>query len=124
RRIEASERPARVIAFPKVAAAEFSRPTSVRPWIAAAAAGLIVGLGLGQMMDFRHLGSPVAFPANRVVVSPPRPETQASAVVASNAILSEETLLAELEAAATPRYDTLKPYDEFTPHTADFIKVR
>jgi hypothetical protein len=55
RRIEAAERPARVIAFPT-----FSRPMStgtshVRRWItAAAAAGLIVGVAVGQLMDVRH----------------------------------------------------------------------
>ena len=55
RRIEAAERPARVIAFPT-----FARPMSpgtshARRWIAAAAAaGLIVGLGVGQLMDLRH----------------------------------------------------------------------
>lgn len=55
RRIEAAEHPARVIAFPT-----FSRPMSpgtshVRRWItAAAAAGLIVGVAVGQLMDVRH----------------------------------------------------------------------
>lgn len=52
RRLEALEHPARVIAFP------FSRQTSLQPspgrrWVAvAAAAGLVVGLGLGQMLEF------------------------------------------------------------------------
>lgn len=53
RRLEALEQPGRVLTFPR-----FAQPTSVRPsdgrrWIAgAAAAGLVVGLGLGQMLEF------------------------------------------------------------------------
>ena len=53
RRLEALEHPARVIAFPR-----FARPLSVQPtvrrrWIAAAAAvGLITGVGLGQLLEF------------------------------------------------------------------------
>ena len=55
RRLEAVERPARVIAFPKFAGGSASRSAPVRRWIAAAAAaGFIVGVGLGQMMDLRH----------------------------------------------------------------------
>lgn len=53
RRLEALEHPARVLTFPR-----FTRPISSeqsvgRRWIAAAAAaGLVVGLGLGQMLEF------------------------------------------------------------------------
>ena len=53
RRLESLEHPARIIAFPR-----FARPVSVQPagrrrWIAAAAAvGLITGVGLGQLLDF------------------------------------------------------------------------
>jgi hypothetical protein len=52
RRLEALEHPARVIAFPR-----FTRPISTQPhgrqrWIAgAAAAGLVVGVGLGQLFE-------------------------------------------------------------------------
>jgi hypothetical protein len=55
RRLEALEHPGRVIAFPK-----FARPVAAsqasgrRRWTAAAAAaGLITGIGLGQLIDFR-----------------------------------------------------------------------
>jgi hypothetical protein len=53
RRLEGLEHPARVLAFPR-----FARPIATdqplgRRWIAAAAAaGLIVGLGLGQVLEF------------------------------------------------------------------------
>jgi hypothetical protein len=54
RRLEALEHPARVIAFPR-----FARPISAqqdprRRWVAAAAAaGLVIGVGLGQLLEFR-----------------------------------------------------------------------
>ena len=54
RRLESLDHPARVIAFPK-----FTRPVAIqtsgrRRWTAvAAAAGLITGIGLGQLIDFR-----------------------------------------------------------------------
>src|SRR5213075_3472379 len=55
RRLEAAERPARVIAFPKFAQPLTSRTSHASRWIAAAAAaGLIVGVGVGQLMDLRH----------------------------------------------------------------------
>jgi hypothetical protein len=53
RRLESLEHPARVIAFPK-----FARPVAIqtsgrRRWTAAAAAvGLITGIGLGRLIDF------------------------------------------------------------------------
>ena len=58
RRLESLEHPARVIAFPK-----FARPVAIqtsgrRRWTAvAAAAGLITGIGLGQLIDFRTGGT-------------------------------------------------------------------
>ena len=65
RRIEASERPARVIAFPRFRRRSRPRTSHASRWIAAAAAaGLIVGVGVGQVMDLRHIGSvsPAPYP--------------------------------------------------------------
>ena len=128
RRLEAAERPGRVIAFPHgAAAAETRRPPSVRQWVAAGlAAGLIIGVGLGQLMDLRHLGDTGSLASNRVVINQPRPDAQPGPLVpASTSVsISEEALLADLEAAATPRYETLRAYDEYTPHAADYIKPR
>ena len=51
RRLEAAERPARVIAFPKNTVVD-SVPSRMYRWVAmAAAAGLIIGIGLGNLMD-------------------------------------------------------------------------
>src|SRR5262249_5045636 len=55
RRLEALERPARVINFPEAARAVISGHSHVRRWVTvAAAAGLIAGIGLGQLMPLRH----------------------------------------------------------------------
>lgn len=116
RRLEAAERPARVIAFPKYPL-EAPRPASGRRWIAgAAAAGLIAGLGLGQMVDLRHLSSePTDLPADRVA------EARLGAHGSAMVDVSEEADLQELEAAAVPRYEALRAYDNFTPRAADFV---
>jgi hypothetical protein len=122
RRLEASERPARVIAFPRFPVGGSGRSAPVRRWIAAAAAaGLLVGLGLGQLMDLRHLGDQ-RFPANRTVQQP-RVVPPARAAVPVNTAINEEALLLELEATATPHYEALRAYDTLTPRAADFIKT-
>ncbi|HXT30600.1 MAG TPA: hypothetical protein VN716_15005, partial [Vicinamibacterales bacterium] len=52
RRLETLERPARVLAFPKAARAVISGNSHVRRWVTvAAAAGLIAGVGLGQVFQ-------------------------------------------------------------------------
>ena len=121
RRLEAAERPARVIAFPKHSAGVY-RPMSPRRWIAgAAAAAFVVGLGLGQLVHLRHPASgPSNFPADRMADS--RGNTDAPAVVSTALLaLSEEADLAELEEASMPRYEALRAYDTFTPRAADFV---
>lgn len=59
RRLEAMERPARVLAFPRFAKAISARDAGRQRWIAAAAvAGLVVGIGLGQTFQFGNSTSP------------------------------------------------------------------
>ena len=54
RRLEALEHPARVIAFPKAPGPVTVQTSNRRRWTAAAAAvGLITGIGLGQLIEFR-----------------------------------------------------------------------
>ena len=74
RRLESLEHPARVIAFPK-----FARPVAIqtsgrRRWTAVAAAiGLITGIGLGQLLEFRTSGpapDPVGQRMARATVQP------------------------------------------------------
>jgi hypothetical protein len=127
RRLEAAERPARVIAFPNATTGVTSRRSSVARWVAAGvAAGVIAGVGIGQLMDLRHLGAPERFAAP-VALNQPRaaePKPASPVVLPASIAGNEETMLADLEAMSTPRYDTLRAYDEFTPHAADYVKSR
>lgn len=53
RRLEALEQPARVIHFPQLSRPGGSQPGGRQRWVAAAAAaGVIVGVALGQMLNF------------------------------------------------------------------------
>jgi hypothetical protein len=122
RRLEAAERPARVIAFPKHADGAMRR-SPVHRWVAyAAAAGLIAGIGLGQVFDLRHW-TPAPQPVARVERADPPPTAQPRPVVLP-ASLNEEATLADVEAAANPRYEALRAYDTITPRAADFVRPR
>lgn len=115
RRIEAGERPARVIAFPKKAADTQTALPARRWMMGVAAACFIAGLGLGQMLDLGHrFLEPVAEPPIA---------TTASAIVPAVATITDEADLEELEAASMPRYEALRAYDNFTPRAADFIQT-
>jgi hypothetical protein len=118
RRLEAAERPARVIAFPRFAQPLTSRTSHASRWIAAAAAaGLIVGVGVGQLMDLRHSLS-------RATTERDAPTTMASQrldprlspvnVTRDEAFLSD--LDASLSRAAVPE---LRALDAFTPRASD-----
>jgi hypothetical protein len=76
RRLEALERPARVIAFPGNIRPAGASQHFTRRWVAtAAAAGLVIGLAAGQLLDLRHrLAGPTR--------TAPNPITSASAPVA------------------------------------------
>lgn len=118
RRLEAAERPARVIAFPKHSPA-YVRQFPVRRWIAtAAAAGLITGVGLGQMWNFR-IPTPSGF-SDRIADATPR-SLPGPAAIPAVVTVSDEVTLAEIEEISTPRYEALRAYDTFTPRAADFV---
>ena len=123
RRLEAAERPARVIAFPKYSGEARIQTAPVRRWIAAAAAaGLIVGVGLGQLIDFRHFAD---MRAQQIAVarnSTQAPSRQARGVIPATAAINEEMLLQEIEAASTPQYEALRAFDTLTPRAADFLR--
>ena len=91
RRLEALEHPARVIAFPKFAAPATAQPGSGRRWIAAAAAvGLITGVGLGRLLDF-PAGRDQFVPRPIARVATPVVENRAAVQPVSQ--LSDETFL-------------------------------
>ena len=121
RRLEAAERPARVIAFPRFTQPLTSRTSSASRWIAAAAAaGLIVGVGVGQLMDLRHslTVAPTAVNAGRVTTAPETlgrdPRVQTVSATRDEAFLSD--LDASISRAAVPE---LRALDAFTPRAGE-----
>ena len=121
RRLEAAGRPARVIAFPRFAQPLTSRTSHVSRWIAAAAAaGLIVGVGVGQMMDLRHslMAPNVSAVRARVANAPASagrdPRVQTVSAIRDEAFLSE--LDASLSRTAVPE---LRALDGLTPRAGD-----
>ena len=121
RRLEAAERPARVIAFPRFTQPLTSRTSHVSRWIAAAAAaGLIVGVGVGQLTDLRHsLTTPNAAAVHARAANAPAsggrdPRVQTVSAIRDEAFLSE--LDASLSRAAVPE---LRALDGLTPRAGD-----
>jgi hypothetical protein len=120
RRLEAAERPARVIAFPKFAQPLTSRTSHASRWVAAAAAaGLIVGVGVGQLMDLRHSLSdrPSTAQARVAAVAAARgTEPRLASVSATR----DEAFLSELDASLSrPAVPELRALDAFTPRADD-----
>ena len=122
RRLEAMERPARVIAFPK-----FGRPATAtqghaQRWVAAAAAaGLVIGLAAGQLVDIRDALGRRRGPVTQTVRATPAPTSTspAAAVTPVNASsVSDETLFFG-EPIPNARVSALLPMDDITPRAPD-----
>jgi hypothetical protein len=121
RRLEAAERPARVIAFPTFTQPLASRSSNASRWVAAGlAAGLILGVGVGQLIDLRHsLGAhggvdarltATATPASATAVPLPRPGGR------------EELFLSELDASISRAPAELRAIDAFTPRAGEHTR--
>jgi hypothetical protein len=121
RRLDVLGRPAKVLAFPR-----FARPVSVQRsgrqrWIAsAAAAGLLVGVGLGQFVNFhRPVSQPAAVgaPSQIVARTPDRAGIQPASFT-----ISDETLLygTELSSSSARVPETLRPIHDITPGGRDY----
>ena len=121
RRLEAAERPARVIAFPRFARPLTSRTSHVSRWIAAAAAaGLIVGVGLGQLMDLRRPFAPPTPPMAQVSVSAPIAPLGADLRFQTVSATRDEAFLSELDASLSRAgVPELRALDAFTPRAGD-----
>ncbi len=121
RRLEAAERPARVIAFPTFTAPLTSRSSHASRWIAAAAAaGLIVGVGVGQLMDLRHSLTPRT-PAD-VRLTATAPPVGAATVPLPRPGGREELFLSELDASISRAPKELRALDAFTPRAGDRVR--
>ena len=121
RRIEAGERPARVIAFPKFSTPLTSRTSHASRWIAAAAAaGLIVGVGVGQMMDLRHLGQTGAARIEARLAKPGGPAVLPPTAASITATSRDEAFLSDLDASLSrPSVPELRAIDDFTPRVGE-----
>jgi hypothetical protein len=123
RRLEAAERPARVIAFPKFTKPMSSGPSIAPRWVTvAAAAGLVIGMALGQWMDLRHRFGPQPTWTPDAVLSTGDPVPQPEMGLQTISAISDEALLSELDAslAMHPSVAPLRAIDTITPRSRDF----
>jgi hypothetical protein len=127
RRLEALERPARVIAFPKAARAVISGHSHVRRWVTvAAAAGLFfAGIGLGQVVDMRRAIENRQRPGVTTPAHLTAPVTQdiAKALTPETSSDNDADLLSDA-AFSRPHDDNLAWLDDNTPHARDIISRR
>jgi hypothetical protein len=119
RRLEVLERPARVIAFPKYAQPVAINRSGPQRWIAAAAAaGLIVGLGAGELLDLRR--SSRLRPLATVDTAPI--SQSARGAVQPISLNSDDALL--YDADLSPRVEALQALDGITPRPRDLDQSR
>jgi hypothetical protein len=120
RRLETLERPARVIAFPRFPRSVTASRRGPHRWIAAAAAAsFIVGLGAGELLDFRRTLR-VATPADLAPVT----HTARGGLQPIN-LSSDDMLLYDSEAvSAEPAVEALHALDALTPRLRDLDQAR
>lgn len=128
RRLEALERPARVIAFPRFARPVTSTQGQMQRWVAAsAAAGLLIGLAAGQFLDIRHAFTPARpQPSTQTArLVPSQPAGAPSVVPVSASSVSDETLFFGADPARTSeRLSMLRSIDDITPRARDIERPR
>ena len=119
RRLEALEHPARVIAFPKFPVPATAQPSGRRRWIAAAAAvGLITGVGLGRLIEFPASRDQfVARPIARIAA----PIADNRAAVQPVSQISDETFLEPEGTSSQVRVpESLQYLNAVTPSARDY----
>lgn len=122
RRLETLERPARVIAFPKAARAVISGNSHVRRWVTvAAAAGLIAGVGLGQVFQVPGGLKPKAA-VTSVALTQPKTQKIAKDLTPVSTSINDDELLSD--AFTRSRVTTLNALDDMTPHARDLALTR
>ncbi len=108
--VERLNGPAQIVIFPGAPFA--AAPPRTRPrWMAAAAAGLILGLGLGRLT---HLGTPAA-PAGQPAVAQSAAMRSPGVAPASYSVIADDELLVALETASTGPVQVLRTLHELTP---------
>jgi hypothetical protein len=120
RRLETLERPARVIAFPKAARAVIGGHSHVRRWVTvAAAAGLIAGIGLGQVMPLRTVLQNQQAAVPNAHFNAPKTAVIAQELTPVSPSENDDELLSE--AFTTPKVKNLSALDDMTPHARDYV---
>ena len=124
RRLETAGRPARVIAFPRFTGPISTQHSGRQRWIAAAAAaGLIVGIGLGRLVDFhRPFGEPDGFTSGTQIART-SPSDRSGGIQPASVSFSDEVLLYDGErfsATAVPIPAPLQHINAITPGARDF----
>lgn len=125
RRLETLERPGRVLAFPRFRHSGTSVRRGPQRWIAAAAvAGLIVGVGAGELLDFRRSMSGTA--AGHLGSQPLPLGQSARGTLQPVAFSSEDLFLYDdSDAASTsPSVEALQALDALTPRVRDLDQAR
>ncbi|HTI39351.1 MAG TPA: hypothetical protein VL484_17435 [Vicinamibacterales bacterium] len=115
RRLEALDRPTRVIPFPRSPRVVIGNQSPMRRWMVAAAAGLIAGVGLAQVVDRsfdRH------DPAQLSHFSVSDASQRANAIRPASFKEGDEEFLDGAEALG-PRVKELRALDDLTPHMRD-----
>ena len=121
RRLETLERPARVIVFPKAARAVISGHSHVRRWVTvAAAAGLIAGIGLGQVVPLRTVVDQKQAAGPSPTFNVPQAVDRAKELTPAPASANDDELLSS-DAFASPRVKNLSALDDMTPHARDYV---
>jgi hypothetical protein len=120
RRLEALDRPARVLAFPKAARAMISGNSHARRWVTvAAAAGLIAGIGLGQMVDL-HRGIETAHRsavASHIVATDTTARRDVGRAAAAN--VADVDMLLNPDEWTQPHVNALGALEDLTPHARE-----
>jgi len=121
RRLESLEHPARVIAFPK-----FARPVAIqtsgrRRWTAVAAAiGLITGIGLGQLLEFRTSG-PAPDPVGQRMARATVPPVEATRNIQPISIDNDEAFIEpEITSSQVGVPESLQYLNAITPGARDY----
>jgi len=120
RRLESLEHPARVIAFPK-----FARPVAIqtsgrRRWTAVAAAiGLVTGIGLGQLLEFRT-GGPAPDPVGQRMARATVPPVEATRNIQPISIDNDEAFIEpEITSSQVGVPESLQYLNAITPGARD-----
>ena len=125
RRLETLERPARVLAFPKAARAVISGNSHVRRWVTvAAAASLIAGFGLGQIVPLRSMLQQPSVGSSQPQLTAPQAAARAVELTPQVTPAHNDDDLLMDAFNRRSRVTTLNALDDMTPHARDLALTR